>query len=608
MSDSFNSVFLLRCSITCFLILPGCSSQTNPDVADTGDTALSNSAPLVQDDQASFVEVAEEAGLIFVHDAGEPGEYPMPQIMGPGAALFDCDGDGRLDVYLVNGGSLKPGQLSPQPNRSRLFHQQSDGTFDDITQSSGLVSAGYGMGTAVGDIDNDGDLDLYLTNYGADQLFRNNGDCTWTDITESAAISNPRWATAASFFDFDSDGFLDLFVANYVDYYPGTVCLDGSGRRDYCVPTDFAPTVDKLYRNQGARDGDADVSFADVTVSAGLAAQPGRGMGVACRDFNHDNRPDIYVANDKQANCLWIQQDGGTFRDEALFRGAAVNQLGEAEASMGIAWGDVNGDEQFDLFLTHFGGETNTLYTGSASGQFADATPLSGLGQPGLPYTGFGTALLDLELDGDLDLAVVNGRVTRRSHHARTASRNDPSDVDSAVDDFWEDYAQPNQWFLNDGQGRFTESSHGGGSFARSSEVSRGLAFGDLDQDGDLDLLVTNCGGPARLYRNQLPRKGNWLMLRVINPALNRDAIGAQVSVHVGERRFYREVNPSSGYLTANQMQVHVGAGEAGEYDAIVIRWPTQPAVVEVFPPGPLNQYVVLRKGAGRPATTEQEL
>ncbi len=610
MNRCLNPALVRRGIILLAVVLPGCDRQSATNEASRGglaDTGLSHTAA---EEQISFVEITEEAGLNFVHDAGELGEYPMPQIMGPGAAMFDCDGDGLLDVYLVGGGSLKLGQPKEHtdgqvPTPGRLFRQQSNGTFADITASSGLTNSGYGMGTAVGDIDNDGDLDLYLTNYGADRLYRNNGDCTWTDITESAGISNTRWSTAACFVDFDSDGFLDLFIANYVDYYPGTVCPDGSGRRDYCVPTDFAPTVDKLFHNEGALTTDGEVGFTDVTFSTGLAAQPGRGLGVACRDFNGDNRPDIFVANDKQANRLWIQQKDGTFRDEALFRGVAVNHLGEEEASMGTTCGDVNGDRQSDLFLTHFGGETNTLYLGNTSGQFTDATPVSGLGQPGLPYTGFGTALLDLEHDGDLDLMVVNGRVTRRTFH--TTDRNgNSSEVETPPDNYWRDYVQPNQWFLNNGQGCFTEPGHGGGSFTHHVEVSRGLAVGDIDQDGDLDLLVTNCGGPARLFRNQCPDKGNWLLLRAVNPELKRDAIGAQISVHIGEQRWQREVSSSSGYLTANDVRVHVGVGEARDYDAIVIRWPTKPSTVEVFPPGQLNQFLVLNRGDGRPAATEE--
>ena len=592
------------------VMLPGCGQQPATNEASSGGPTDSGLPHTAVEEQRSFVEITDESGLNFVHDAGELGEYPMPQIMGPGAALFDCDGDGLLDVYLVGGGSLKPGpptesSNSQVPAPGRLFRQQADGTFTDITASSGLMNSGYGMGTAVGDIDNDGDLDLYLTNYGTDRLYRNNGDCTWTDITESAGISNTRWSTAACFADFDRDGFLDLFVANYVDYYPGTVCLDGSGRRDYCVPTDFAPTADKLFHNEGALTAGGDVGFTDVTVSSGLAVQSGRGLGVACRDFSGDHRPDIFVANDKQANRLWVQQENGTFRNEALFRGVAVNHLGEEEASMGISCGDVNGDRQTDLFLTHFGGETNTLYLGSMSGQFTDATPLSGLGQPGLPYTGFGTALVDLEHDGDLDLMVVNGRVTRGAFHTTEGSGN-TSEMKTPSGTYWKDYVQPNQWFLNNGQGRFTESAGGSDAFTHHTEVSRGLAVGDIDQDGDLDLLVTNCGGRARLFRNQFPDKGHWLLVRAVNPELKRDAIGAQICLHIGEQRWQREVGSASGYLTANDIRIHVGVGEARNYDAIFVRWPTKPSTVEVFPPGELNRFLVLTRGDGSPAAVEE--
>ncbi|MGE5193502.1 MAG: CRTAC1 family protein, partial [Deltaproteobacteria bacterium] len=499
--------------------------------------------------EAWFKEISAESGFNFRHDAEDDQSYFMPEIMGSGGAFLDFDGDGRLDVFLVNG-RWSHGKEGAR-TRNSLFRQQPDGSFADVALPAGLAdAAGYGVGVAAADIDNDGDVDLYVTAFGGDRLWVNQGDGTFADRTGTLESINERWGTAAAFFDYDRDGWLDLCVVNYLDYFPGSLCDDGSGRRDYCGPTSFSGTASKLYRNLGGEDNRG-LRFADVTVATGIASRPGPGLGVSCRDFNHDGRPDIFVANDMSPNTLWIQQPDGTFRDEGMLRGAAVDRFGKAEASMGVAWGDYDGDGLDDLFITTLRGETNLLLLGRSGECFSDETPASGLGPPGLEFTWFGVVALDLENDGDLDLVIVNGRV-KRAPPLKTARLNR----------FWNDYAEPSQIFLNDGGGHFADASREGGEFSARVEVMRALAYADIDNDGDFDLLVTTCAGPARLYRNDTPRKGSWLMLRAYDPALNRDAIGARIEVLVGSRRFHREVNPSSSYLASNDVRVHFGLGD----------------------------------------------
>jgi hypothetical protein len=532
-----------------------------------------------------FSEVLPESGFNFRHDAEDGESYFMPEIMGSGGAFLDFDGDGRLDVFLLNG-RWSHGSEGAR-TRNSLFRQQPDGSFVDVAVPAGVADAvGYGVGVAAADIDNDGDVDLYVTGFGGDRLWVNEGDGTFADRTRTLETVNERWGTAAAFFDYDCDGWLDLCVVNYLDYFPGSRCDDGSGRRDYCGPTSFSGTASKLYRNLGGEDSRG-VRFADVTVSAGIASRPGPGLGVSCRDFNRDGRPDIFVANDMSPNTLWIQQPDGTFRDEGMLRGAAVDRFGKAEASMGVAWGDYDGDGLDDLFITTLRGETNLLLLGRDGKCFSDETPGSGLGPPSLEFTGFGAVALDLENDGDLDLVVVNGRV-KRAPPLKTAR----------LDRFWNDYAEPGQIFLNNGRGHFTDASREGGEFAARVEVMRALAYGDIDDDGDFDLLVTTCAGPAHLYRNDAPRLGSWLMLRACDPVLNRDAIGARIEVAAGGRTFHREVNPSSSYLASNDLRVHFGLGDVARYDRLTVLWPD--GLYEEFPGGDANRQLTLRRGRGR--------
>jgi hypothetical protein len=530
-----------------------------------------------------FEDITNRCSLVFVHDAGPTdGRYFLPQITGSGAALFDYDNDGRLDVYLVQNGG--PGGAS-----NRLFHQEADGRFTDVSKGSGLDVAGYGMGVAVGDVNNDGWPDILLTEYGCIRLFVNNGNGTFTDVTREAGLDNPGWGASAAFFDYDRDGWLDLVVVNYVAYDPSRPCGGLGGQRDYCTPRQFEGSVTRLFHNLGPPAGQTRaVRFRDVTVAAGLARAAGPGLGVACADFDGDGWPDILVANDGRPNYLWINRHDGTFTEEGVLRGVAYNGLGLAQANMGVALGDLQGRGLADLFVTHLTEETPTLWVQGPRGTFGDATGLAGLASPRWQGTGFGTVLGDFDHDGTLDVAVVNGRVRRRDENAQGAVRS-----------YWEPYQERNQLFANRGGGRFRDVSPANGAFCGPPAVARGLCCGDIDGDGALDLLVTTVAGPARLYRNVAPKRGHWLLVRAVDPALHRDAYGAEIAVRTGERRRVGWVNPGQSYLCSNAPQVHFGLGDAERVDSIGVHWPDGTA--ESFPATAADQSITLRRGTGKP-------
>ncbi len=570
-----SCVLLLLCGIAL-----GCNSSTSNRAAEEA------SAP------AWFQDITETSGLRFTHDAGPVFDYFMPQIMGSGAALFDFNNDDRLDIYLLHNGG-------PEGAKNRLYQQMPDGTFRDVSEGSGLDIAGYNMGVTVGDVNNDGWPDVLVTSYKAIRLFVNNGSGTFTDVTAESGLENPLWATSASFLDYDRDGWLDLVVVNYVDYDHSRRCKAASGMRDYCGPGFFPGTVAKLFRNETgrqpalARDKAAakTVRFQDVTKPSGLAQKPGPGLGVVCMDFNGDGWPDIMTANDAKANHLWINQRDGTFREEGVKRGLAYNGHGMAQGNMGIAVGDIDGDGLFNVFITHLSDETNTLWRQGPRGLFKDCTVTAGLGSPDWRGTGFGTVLADFNHDGALDLAIVNGHVFRGS-----------GVIGSNLDLFWQPYADYNQLFANEGTGQFRELSERD-PFGQLLAVSRGLACGDINGDGALDLLVTTVAGSARLYRNIAPKEGHWLLVRTIDPARHRDAYGAIITVHAGGRRWIGNLNPGYSYLCSNDPRVHFGLGAANRVDSIGVRWPDGDSAEEIFSGGTVDRLVELRRGGGKIST-----
>ena len=409
-------------------------------------------------------------------------------------------------------------------------------------------------------------------------------------LTVAAGISNPRWGTSAGFFDFDRDGWLDLFVTNYVDYFPSRHCIQPSGAQDYCHPRVFDDAPSRLFRNITGDSPTADkaVRFQDVSLESGIDAKPGPGLGVLFEDVNSDGWPDILVANDSKANFLWINQKDGTFIDEAIAAGAAYDRAGRPQANMGIARGDVDGNGHADFLITHLDGEYDTLYLQLAAGIFEDRSIDAGL-TPTIPPTGFGTALADLDLDGDLDLLTVNGRVRRPDAERRPH-------IDPGA--FWQVYAEPSEMFVNQGRGKFVPANSATEPFSQVAHVSRGLALGDLDNDGDLDVVTSEVNGPVRIFRNVAPREGNWLGVRAVLPELGgRDAYDAVVTVRHDGVSQMRTVSPASSYLSSSDPHVHFGLGASKRYDQLMVRWPG--GNEERFPGGEANREVLLKRGEG---------
>ncbi len=556
--------------------------------------------------EAWFADRAEAAGIDFVHFNGASGQLFMGEILGPGAALFDFDDDGDLDVYIVQGRMLHPGAavdpatVPPEGNApgDRLYRNDLvahvDGTrtlrFTDVTAGSGLDGGAYGMGVAAGDVDNDGWVDLYRTALGPNRLFRNNGDGTFTDVTGEAGVGDPRWSVSASFADLDRDGWLDLYVGNYLDYRvdaPQPACFTRTGERDYCGPSAFASVPDRLYRNRG------DGTFADVTAASGAAREYGAALGVAAFDADDDGWTDVYVANDGEPNLLWLNRRDGTLANGALLAGAALNDRGRTEGSMGVDAGDFDGDGDDDLFMTHLTRETNTLYVNDGLGLFEDRTATVGLGAPSFAYTGFGTAWFDFDNDGWLDLLTVNGAV--QASHQRFAGRAAAGSARAGEPPLLD---QPNQLFRNLGNGRFDEVTRQAGPVFGLSEVSRGAAFGDVDNDGDLDVLVTNNGGRARLLINEVGNRNRWLGLRLVGGSGRRDMLGARVGVFrdVGPP-LWRRARTDGSYASASDPRVLVGLGDAAAAPRVRVVWPS--GREEDWTDLPVDRWVTLEEGTG---------
>jgi hypothetical protein len=535
---------------------------------------------------AWFEDVSDAVGLDFVHDAGISGQFHMPEIVGSGGALFDYDGDGRLDLYLVQNGG-------PQGPSNRLYHQRSDGTFEDVSKGSGLDVAGFNMGVAVGDVNNDGRPDVLFTQYGGIKLFLNDGGGTFRDATRKAGLDNPAWATSAAFLDYDRDGRLDLVVANYVDYTPDWVCTSPDGRLDYCAPKVFSGRASRLFHNVSP-PGSREVRFEDVTLASGLGRRPGPGLGVHCADFDGDGWIDILIANDGKSNHLWINQHNGTFTEQAARRGLACNSLGIVQANMGIALGDVNGDGLFDVFITHLTSETHGLWMQDPRGVFLDRVGATGVVTGHWRGTGFGVVLADFDHDGALDLAIANGRVSRAD-----------TPGDPALGPHWSPYGERNQLFAGDGKGHFRDLSLDNPALCGKANVARGLAWGDVNNDGALDLLVTTAGGRARLYLNRTPNRGHWLMVRARDPRHHRDAYGAEVRIKAGGSSWQRLVNPGDSYLCSSDPRVHFGLGTAQRLESLQVRWPEDRAgrweeFVLTEADHQVDRPVIVERGKGR--------
>jgi len=544
--------------------------------------------------QVIFADEGIPAGFDFHLFNGASGEIYFLEIMGSGGGLIDFDGDGDLDLYAVQSKMLAPGKgiedalvppRHPVPLTDRFYRNDleigPDGQrslrFTDITEEVGLAASEYGFGLATGDYDNDGWTDLYVTNFGSNQLLHNNGDGTFSDVTEVSGADDRSWSVSASFLDFDRDGWLDLYVTNYVEFRVDKRrhCLNPMGAADYCDPDVYPSAGDRLFRNRG------DGTFEDVSVKAGIGVDSRTGLGVVSADFDLDGWPDLYVANDGMSNLLFMNNRDGTFRDDTLLAGCAVNSEGQREASMGVDVADVDNDGDEDIFLTHYARETNTLYINDGTAMFDDVTQVGGLGTPSWNFTSFGTHLFDYDNDGLLDIMTVSGAVTIFSNGSR------------------ENLAQTNQLFRNLDGRRFEEVTDEAGAAFHLEEVTRGAAFGDLDNDGDTDVVVFNNSEPSRLLINQVGSQRNWLGLRLVGKATRRDMLGAWVELKQPDGPTqWRRVHTDGSYASASDPRLLFGLADRTSPATARVSWPS--GRVEDFGDLAVGRYTELEEGTGQ--------
>ena len=517
-----------------------------------------------------FVDVARQAGVVFHHANGASPEKHLIETMGSGAVFFDYDGDGFIDIFLVDGLS-----------QHRLFHNRGNGTFEDVTDRSGIQRRVYGMGACAADYDGDGKPDLFITGYGGNALYRGRGDGTFIDVTAAAHVGEATWGAGCAWADLDGDGDLDLWVTQYVkaDRSINPFCGDpAKGLRYYCHPLKYDPLPSILYRNDG------NGGFTNVSTSSGVGALRSNGMGVLVTDYDGDGKPDVFVANDSMPNFLFHNDSsraGMKFTEAGLVTGVAVGADGRARAGMGIDAGDYDGDGRLDLVITNLDFEMHSVYRGLERGLFSYAATESGIGYPTLPFVGFGVAFADVDNDGRLDVAIANGHILDNAPLYRAGST----------------YRQRHLLFENSGNGRFREVGRQSGPAFAVDRVSRGLAVGDIDNDGDLDLLVNNNGGDAELLRNDGGNRANSLTIRLRGAAPNTDAIGARVKATTGSRVQVQEVRAGSSYLSQNDLRAHFGLGTAARADRIDVVWPS--GKTDSFEDVAANQIVTIDQGRG---------
>jgi predicted nucleotidyltransferase len=526
-----------------------------------------------------FVDVAATSGLDLVNVSGGPAKDFIVDANGNGAAFFDYDNDRDLDALIVNGSTRE--RMARGGDPMVALYRNDGGRFIDVTPSSGFTRTGWGSGVCVGDIDNDQAPDVYITAFGPDVLWRNTGKGSFTDVTRRAGIDDTRWGTSCAFADYDRDGDLDLYVTNYVKFDESSIPARGTTANCrfmatdvFCGPKRLTGDGDILYRNNG------DGTFTDITTAAGVTDPGYYGFGVVFSDLNDDGWPDIYVANDSVPNLLFRNRRDGTFVEEGLISGAALSGDGRPQAGMGVDAGDYNGDGLPDLVVTNFSHDYNTLYENGPAGVFADRSYAAGLAATAGPYLGWGVKLADFDNDGRLDVFIANGHVYPEVDRHGLGTR----------------YQQQKQLFLNDGRRfRHVTKEVGGGLLIEQS--SRGAAFGDYDNDGDIDVLVINMNDRPTLLRNDTPHIRHWITLRLVGSTSNRDAIGAKVTVEAGGRRQTTAIRGDGSYLSHSDLRAHFGLGEATKVSRVEIRWPS--GLVQNVGALAADQFYVVSEGTG---------
>ncbi len=527
-------------------------------------------------DAAHFIDTTSLAGIRYVHQNGASPEKFLPETMAGGAVLFDYDNDGWIDVFLVNSGSISRSEgLTGVPHR--LYHNDQGLKFTDATSGSGIHPSAFGMGACAADYDNDGMEDLYVTSVGANNLYRNIGAGRFADVTSAAGVSAPVWSSSCAFADVDNDGDLDLYVANYLDWSPGNNKYCGEPLTDirtYCPPSVYAGVPDILYRNNG------DGTFDDVSREAGIYRPGGKGLGIVFGDYDNDGWVDLYVANDLVPNYLFHNKGAGVFEEVGLWAGVAVGINGQPLSGMGVDMADSDGDERLDIFVTNLDRQTHSLYRNLGESLFENVTFESGIAEATLPFVGFGAAFVDYDNDGDLDLAIANGDVLDNAGYFRPGAG----------------HGQRNLLLESDGRGHFHDARETAGPGFEIEKVSRALVAGDLDNDGDLDLLIANNGQAADVLRNDGGRN-NALLIHTVGVESNRDGVGARLRLTVGKRTLLRDVKGGSSYLGQHDRRVHFGLGAAPGASRLEIRWPS--GTVDICENLGANQVVTIAEGKG---------
>ena len=522
-------------------------------------------------------DVTKETGITFKHTDGGSGNYYIMETVSAGLALFDYDDDGDTDIYFLSGAALK-GRSFKTPPRNALYRNEGDWKFTDVTEKAGVGDSGYGLGVAVGDYDNDGDLDLYTNNYGPNVLYRNNGDGTFSDVTERAGVANGAKVGAGTcFLDADKDGDLDLYVSNYLDFsYSKHVRIMLRGFPVYANPRYYLPIPDDLYRNNG------DGTFTDVTESSGVGQHAGWGMGMVCADYDNDGDTDVFLANDVAENFLFQNDGTGKFEEVALMAGYAYDLHGDQHGSMGVDCGDYDNDGLLDFYVTSYQDQLATLYRNLGDGMFEDVTMLTGAGAGTLPHVTWGNSFVDFDNDGDRDIFVACGHL---------------QDKVELYDDT-KDYLARNILLMNTGDGKFIDISDKAGDGMEAKLSSRGAGFDDLDNDGDIDVVILNSRREPTILRNDSPSKGHWLQVRLRAVKTNRDGVGAHVKVIAGDLTLLDEVHSGRGYQSHYGIRLHFGLGKRDRIDRIEVRWIG--GGVDVFEDMAADQLLTLVEGSSK--------